>query len=119
MEKTAENCMFGLLSYVRAREPDLTHRQLALLFLVSKKQGPHTVRGIAKELNVSKPVITRALDKLTNMGYLVRLPDENDGRNVFIEATSEGAEFLAQFEKFFTIPSQRGSEGTGTPLSNI
>jgi len=98
MEKT---WVAGLRDYVRAAQPDLTNRQLAVLALVHCESGPHTVRGLAKELNVSKPVITRALDKLTQLGYLRRQPDETDGRNIFVVATHEGAAFLETFETYF------------------
>lgn len=106
--------MQGLISYVRASEPDLTNRQLAVLMLVHYQQGPHTVRGLAKRLNVSKPVITRALDKLANLGFLARQPDETDGRNVFIVATDAGARFLEKFEDYFDRDdSERPSLVTG------
>ncbi|MEM1132918.1 MAG: MarR family transcriptional regulator [Pseudomonadota bacterium] len=93
--------MHGLVNYVRAAEPDLTNRQLAVLMLVHYEPGPHTVRGLAERLNVSKPVITRALDKLANLGFLARQADETDGRNVFIVATTNGGQFLAKFEDYF------------------
>jgi len=102
--------MQGLMRYVRAEEPDLTNRQLAVLMLVCASAGPHTVLGLAKELNVSKPVITRALDKLGNLGYLRRQPDESDGRNIFVVATSEGTEFLEKFETYFAGPSEERLE---------
>ncbi|WOE74493.1 MarR family transcriptional regulator [Alterisphingorhabdus coralli] len=93
--------MQGLVNYVRAAEPDLTNRQLAVLLLVHYTSGPHTVRGLAEALAVSKPVITRALDKLANLGFLARQADEADGRNVFIVGTSRGGAFLAKFEDYF------------------
>ena len=52
--------MQTLISYVRSGQPDLTNRQMALLMLVYLTPGPHTVRGLAHILGVSKPVITRA-----------------------------------------------------------
>ena len=56
--------MRALIGYVRSGEPDLTNRQMALLMLVYLTPGPHTVRGLAKMLGVSKPVVTRALNTL-------------------------------------------------------
>lgn len=93
--------MNGVVNYVRASEPDLTNRQLAVLMIVLHESGPHTVRGLAIKLNVSKPVITRVLDKLSNLGFVVRQPDETDGRNVFIVATPRGEDFLTKFENYF------------------
>ena len=90
--------MNALISYVRSGQPDLTNRQMALMLLVYLTPGPHTVRGLAQILDVSKPVITRALNTLGTLGYLRRVRDEADRRNVFVAQTSSGQEFLESFE---------------------
>lgn len=97
--------MSTLIDYVRSGEPDLTNRQMALLLVVYLQSGPHTVRGLARGLNVSKPVITRALNRLGSLGYLRRQRDENDKRNIYVVRTAEGAEFLEQFEHFIGAES--------------
>ncbi|WP_394344010.1 MarR family transcriptional regulator [Sphingomonas baiyangensis] len=89
-----------MVDYVRSGEPDLTNRQMALLMLVYLEPGPHTVRGLARALNVSKPVVTRALNRLGALGYLRRQRDDSDKRNIFVAQTSEGADFLAEFRGF-------------------
>jgi len=89
-----------LVDYVRSGEPDLTNRQMALLMLVYLDPGPHTVRGLARALNVSKPVVTRALNRLGTLGYLRRQRDDTDKRNIFVARTAEGADFLAEFGHF-------------------
>lgn len=92
--------MSTLVDYVRSGEPDLTNRQMALLLVVYLKPGPHTVRGLARILNVSKPVITRALNRLGALGYLRRQRDDTDKRNIFVAPTTEGADFLEEFGQF-------------------
>ena len=89
--------MGTLVGYVRSGKPDLTNRQMALLMLVYETNGPHTVRGLAQKLGVSKPVVTRALNTLATLGYLRRERDEADGRNIFVARTESGAEFLEAF----------------------
>jgi DNA-binding MarR family transcriptional regulator len=91
--------MQTLIGYVRSGQPDLTNRQMALMLLVYLTPGPHTVRGLANILGVSKPVITRALNTLGALGYLRRVRDEADRRNVFVAKTSTGQEFLEGFEQ--------------------
>jgi len=90
--------MEALIAYVRSGQPDLTNRQMALLLLVYLTPGPHTVRGLAATLDVSKPVITRALNTLGALGYLRRIRDEADRRNVFVAKTRTGQDFLESFE---------------------
>ncbi len=93
----------SLVDYVRSGEPDLTNRQMALLMIVYLEPGPHTVRGLAKALNVSKPVVTRALNRLGALGYLRRQVDERDRRNIHVVRTAEGAHFLEEFEQFIGV----------------
>ena len=49
---------------VRDGQPDLSARQMAVLLTVYLEPPPHTVRGLAEKLGVTKPVITRALDSM-------------------------------------------------------
>lgn len=91
--------MSALIAYVRSGQPDLTNRQMALMLLVYETPGPHTVRGLANVLGVSKPVITRALNTLGSLGYLRRVRDETDRRNVFIAKTTTGQDFLEGFQR--------------------
>jgi DNA-binding MarR family transcriptional regulator len=89
--------MKTLVGYVRSGKPDLTNRQMALLMVVYLTPGPHTVRGLANVLGVSKPVVTRALNTLGTLGYLRRERDEADRRNIFVARTRNGTEFLESF----------------------
>lgn len=85
------------VSAVRSDAPDLTARQMAVMMTVHLAPGPHTVRGLASTLGVGKPAITRALDTLSRLEMLQRRRDPQDGRNVLIERTSKGSQFLSEF----------------------
>jgi DNA-binding MarR family transcriptional regulator len=74
--------------------PDLSVRQMAILLTVYLDPPPHTVRGLAARLRVTKPVITRALDTMGSKGLVTRHRDEQDRRNVLIRRTVEGALFV-------------------------
>lgn len=82
------------LSLVRGEDEDLSARQLAILLSVYMEPPPHTVRGLAEKLGVTKPAITRALDTLGSKKLLSRRRDEADRRNVIITRTLEGALYL-------------------------
>ncbi|WP_374764808.1 MarR family transcriptional regulator [Yunchengibacter salinarum] len=86
----------ALLEGVRSDDPDLTMRQMTLLLTVYLLEPPHTVRGLALELNVAKPVITRALDTLSRRGLIKRKRDESDRRNVIVQRTVKGAVYLSE-----------------------
>jgi DNA-binding MarR family transcriptional regulator len=99
-DRSLTGWMRTLIGYVRSGEPDLTNRQMALLMLVYLTPGPHTVRGLASLLGVSKPVVTRALNTLGSLGYLRRQRDQDDRRNIFVVRTEDGTEFLEGFKRY-------------------
>ena len=72
-------------------QPDLSCRQMAVLLTVYLEPPPHTVRGLAAKLGVTKPVITRALDTMGRLGLLDRRRDEADRRDVLVHRTLAGA----------------------------
>lgn len=101
--------MRTLIHYVRSGQPDLTNRQMALLMMIYLTPGPHTVRGIASTLGVSKPVVTRALNTLGSLGYLRRERDQDDRRNVFVVRTSDGTNFLEGFKRYVRAETGAGN----------
>ncbi len=86
-----------LVASVRAPIPDLTNRQMAVLLTVYLTDPPHTVRALARLLGVHKPVITRALDRLSRHGLVRRQRDPADRRSVLVQRTVRGAVFLSEF----------------------
>ncbi|CAN1484965.1 MarR Transcriptional regulators [Rhabdaerophilaceae bacterium] len=83
-----------VLDIVRSAEVDLTARQLVVLLTIYLEPPPHTVRGLAQKLGVTKPVITRALDAMGDMDLVSRRRDPADRRNVIIQRTVRGALFV-------------------------
>lgn len=82
------------LTLVRDDQPDLSLRQTAILLTVYLEPPPHTVRALAAKLNVTKPVITRALDSMGKLDLLTRRRDEKDKRNVVVVRTLKGALYV-------------------------
>lgn len=76
--------------------PDFTFRQLSVLLTVYLEKPPHTVRGIAARLGVTKPVVTRALDSMGAIDLVTRRRDDADRRNVIVQRTVKGALFVEQ-----------------------
>lgn len=96
-----------VLSEVRDDEPDLTLRQMAILLTIYLEPPPHTVRGLAARLAVTKPVITRALDTMGRLRLVTRLRDEADRRNVLVRRTVEGSLYV---ERFGDVVVKKASE---------
>jgi len=83
-----------IVALVRSDGPDLSARQLAVLLTCYLGERPHTVRGLAHDLNVSKPAITRALDRLGELDLARRKVDPADRRSVLVQRTTKGTTFL-------------------------
>ncbi len=96
------------LSLVRETRPDgladLSMRQLSILLIVYLDPPPHTIRGLAARLGVTKPVITRALDSMGKAELLSRRRDDADKRNVIVQRTVKGALYVEKVgDKFVEI----------------
>lgn len=87
----------ALVETVRRDGPDLSARQLAVLLTVYLRPAPHTVRGLARALKVSKPAITRAVDRLEELDLVRRGRDPADKRSVLVQRTVTGSVHLSEF----------------------
>jgi DNA-binding MarR family transcriptional regulator len=102
----------AIVESVRRDAPDLSARQMALLLTVYLIPPPHTVRGLAETLNISKPAITRALDRLTEFGLVKRKVDDQDRRSVLIQRTVKGSVFLREFGDIIVTAGANAAEAT-------
>jgi len=99
-----------VVALVRRDGPDLSARQLGVFLTVYLTDGPHTVRGLAAELNVSKPAITRALDRLGELDLARRKVDPMDRRSVLVQRTLKGAAFLRDMRSIMTVAEQTAQD---------
>jgi DNA-binding MarR family transcriptional regulator len=99
-----------VVALVRRDGPDLSARQLGVFLTVYLTDGPHTVRGLAAELNVSKPAITRALDRLGELDLARRKVDPMDRRSVLVQRTLKGAAFLRDMRSIMGQAEQQSRE---------
>lgn len=98
------------LDTVRGDRPDLTARQMAVLLTVYLEKQPHTVRALARYLEISKPAVTRALDRLCKIDLLRRKIDDTDRRSVLIQRTVKGSVFLSEFGEIIQRAAQHPTE---------
>jgi DNA-binding MarR family transcriptional regulator len=89
-----------IVELVRREGPDLSARQLSVLLTCYLDDGPHTVRGLAAELKVSKPAISRVLNRLGEFDLVRRKGDPQDRRSVLVQRTVKGNAFLRDLSEF-------------------
>ena len=105
-----------VVALVRRDGPDLSSRQLGVFLTCYLQDGAHTVRGLATELNVSKPAITRALDRLGELDLARRKIDPMDRRSVLVQRTVKGTAFLRDLRHIMaeaSAPPRRVERDTG------
>lgn len=95
--KTVLDMIGGMVSNDVA---DLSARQLGIFLVCYREPGEHTVRGLAARFNISKPAVTRALDRLADLNLTRRKIDPKDRRSVFVVRTSAGAMFIRQLRSW-------------------
>jgi DNA-binding MarR family transcriptional regulator len=95
---------------VRRDGPDLSARQFGVFLITYLEDGPHTVRGLAARLEVSKPAITRSLDRLAELGLAKRAPDPRDRRSVLVTRTRRGNDYLADLRTYIAVAAKPGKD---------
>jgi hypothetical protein len=85
-----------IVGLVRLDDAYVTLRALCVFLKCYLDEGSHTATGLARELNVGKPAITRALDSLEEFDLARRKVDPRDRRRIFVGRTVKGAAFLCE-----------------------
>jgi DNA-binding MarR family transcriptional regulator len=102
-----------IVSLVRRAGPDLSARQLGVFLTSYLEDEAQTVRGLAAKLAVSKPAITRALDRLAEFDLVRRKTDPLDRRSVLVQRTIQGAAFLRDIKKILVDAGKEADKVPG------
>ncbi len=106
-----------VIALVRKDTRDLSARQLGVFLTSYLEDGAHTVRGLAAALNVSKPAITRALDRLGELDLARRKADPMDRRSVLVQRTLKGSAFLRDLRGIMGEAAKPAPKGGGSGQS--
>lgn len=86
---------------VKSDAYDISARQLAMMLIVGNKPNDfHTVRGLADVLSISRPAVSRSLDRLCNLDLAAREPDPRDGRSVLMVLTKAGRAYVRDLGRY-------------------
>ncbi len=97
---------------VRRDGPDLSARQFGVFLICYIEDAQHTVRGLAARLEVSKPAITRSLDRLEELGLARRAPDPRDRRSVLVTRTRKGNDLLTDLRGLLVTAAKAKGGGS-------
>lgn len=101
-----------VVELVRREGADLSSRQLGVFLTCYLEPEAQTVRGLAARLNVSKPAITRALDRLTEFDLVKRKADPADRRSVLVQRTPGGTAFLREVRSILRAAASPKAAGS-------
>jgi DNA-binding MarR family transcriptional regulator len=114
--RTAANPLLHILkdtltASVASDGPDFTARQLSVFLKVYlEPRTEHTVRGLAAALNISKPSISRALDRLEEFDLTKREKDASDRRSVIVRRTPKGSTYLGTLNGYLNAASKAANK---------
>ena len=91
-----------IVGTVRRDGPDMSARQFGVFLICYLEDSQHTVRDLAARLGVSKPAITRSLDRLEELELARRGPDARDRRSVLVLRTRKGQSLLTDLRGLLT-----------------
>jgi DNA-binding MarR family transcriptional regulator len=73
---------------------DLTQTQLHYLQIIVKMKNP-TPTELARELGLTRPTVTVLVDRLTEKGYIKRVPSDEDRRVLHLHIDKKGKKINA------------------------
>lgn len=88
----------------------ISEGQLEYFITISENEGINQ-KELAECLGVGKPSVTKAIKKLERVGYIKRVPDETDSRNLKLFLTEHGHEIVSDFIDTINIINQKLMEG--------
>ena len=115
----------SITGLVRRRGSDLSARQLSIFLTCYLDNEGQAVRGLAAKLNVSKPAVSLALDRLMEFDLVRRKVDPSDGRSILVQRTQAGLRLEGELgdimkqaaAKACLLGPASGSTADGQPLT--
>tara|TARA_B100000686_G_C16552967_1_gene843611 strand:- start:641 stop:964 length:324 start_codon:yes stop_codon:yes gene_type:complete len=99
-------CHKFIKEIVRDDGHDLSARQMAIFFSIYMDSKIHTVRSLAAELNIPKSAVNRAINYLSALHFVRRMPDSTDRRSVIIQKTVKGSIYLDKLASRLNEPNK-------------
>lgn len=85
---------FSVICKEAASKNNLTCRQIAILSFVYEDNMHKSVIDYSRKLQINKPAVTRALDRLEELNLIQRNTSEADRRMIFVTPTENGQKYF-------------------------
>lgn len=101
-----------IVELVRRDGHDLSARQFGVFLICYLENEAQTVRGLAEALDISKPAISRALDRLAEFELVRRKTDPQDRRSVLVQRTPTGSAFFREIKSILRSAASAAEGGS-------
>ena len=88
-----------------------------LLVCYLDEDNTNTVRGLSAQLNIAKPAITRAIDRLEQEQLAVRKQEPGDRRSILVGQTAQGAASMKNLRRVMEEARSRVTARRATTTS--
>ncbi len=106
-----------IVELVRRDGHDLSARQFGVFLICYLESEAQTVRGLAEALDISKPAISRALDRLAEFDLVKRKTDPADRRSVLVQRTPQGSAFFREIKSILRMAAANPDAPAAKPRS--
>ena len=79
---------------------DLTNRQMAILLTIYDGKDEYSIKKLTEELHLTKPTISRAVERLLELDLVSKRTNPKDRRRVIVEKTFDGNVFIETLTKY-------------------
>lgn len=76
----------------------LTQTQIFTIITLAE-QAPIRLSEISQKMNISAPTVTGIVDRLVKLGYVKRVPDQEDRRAINVDLTVKGRNVAVKLKK--------------------
>ena len=81
---------------------NITHTQFFVLIAIHSN-GRCPMRTLAANMHVSMPTVSGIIDRLVKAGFVQRIEDLQDRRQVVVELSAKGRQFIEQFKSVVSL----------------
>jgi DNA-binding MarR family transcriptional regulator len=90
------------------KQSDLTHLQFHILEELFQEKAGISMTQLANNISISKQQLTPLMNKLEELGYVVRVKDDSDKRMTKINLSEEGKRIVSKrWEEFHAVLCDR------------
>lgn len=115
MDKMEDIRLFSNLCIKKTRKGSpLSAQETDALFRIAMFGHPPTPLGLSQCMGVSKPLISRLLEQLTQKEYIIKEADPSDRRSYCVGITEKGSRELTETYRYYVGPLLQLEQGLGS-----